>query len=345
MTDPIMLQEVREAPSVVKRLLEANRETAIKLAVAIRERKPAFAMTVARGSSDHASSFIKYALETQLGLVTASATPSTVTIYGAKPRLENALVIAVSQSGQSPDVVGVLEQARASGAITVALVNAPDSPLEAASEFVLPMRAGPEQAVAATKSFVSSLVAPLQVIAAFKSDSELTAALEALPAKLKLALQVEDIARDRAERYRYAETMITLARGVHFPLALEMALKLKETGRLHAEAFSAAEFAHGPIILAESGLPVLAFQSRDAAAGTQDLYCDLAARGAELILVGDANVDVPASIRLETPATGHFLTDPIPAILAAYLFAGHVSLARGLNPDTPRSLSKVTRTL
>jgi glutamine---fructose-6-phosphate transaminase (isomerizing) len=345
MTDPMMLQEVREVPRVVKRLLEANHETASKLAITLRERSPTFALTVARGSSDHASGFIKYALETQLGLVTASATPSTVTIYGAKPRLEHALVIAVSQSGQSPDVVGVLEQARASGAITVALVNARDSPLEAASEFVLPMQAGPERAVAATKSFVLSLVAPLQVIAAFKGDGELTQALEALPANLELALQAEAIARDRAERYRYAETMITLGRGVHFPLALETALKLKETCRLHAEAFSAAEFAHGPIILAESGLPVLAFQSRDAAHGTQDLYRDLAARGAELILIGDATVDVPASVRLQTPSTGHFLTDPIPAILAAYLFAGHVSLARGLNPDVPRSLSKVTRTL
>jgi glutamine---fructose-6-phosphate transaminase (isomerizing) len=344
-SDPIMLQEVRETPSVVARLLEQNRETAVKLAKAIRDRAPKFALTVARGSSDHASSFIKYALETQLGLVTASATPSTVTIYGAKPRLENALVIAVSQSGQSPDVVGVLEQARSVGAVTVAIVNAPNSPLEAASEFVLPMQAGPERAVAATKSFVSSLVAPLQVIATLKNDTALLSALEALPAKLETALKVEAIAADRAERYRYAETMITLARGMHFPLALETALKLKETCRLHAEAFSAAEFAHGPIILAESGLPVLAYQSRDAAAGTQELYRDLAARGAELVLIGDTSVDVPASVRLETPATGHDLTDPVPAILAAYLFAGHVSLARGLNPDAPRSLSKVTRTL
>lgn len=343
---PKMLAEVRQAPEVVSRLLERNREAAQKLAGAIRERDPKFAMTVARGTSDHASNFLKYALETQLGLVTASAIPSSVTIYGAKPRLEGALVVAISQSGQSPDVVGMLKAAREAGALTVAIVNAPESPLEATAEFVLPMHAGPELAVAATKTFVSSLVAPLQVIAALSPGRELELALSGLSARLTQALEIEAIAHDRAERYRYAEAVVTLARGAHFPMALEMALKLKETCRLHAEAFSAAEFAHGPIILAGDGLPILAFQSRDAAAaGTIELYNDLTARGAELVLVGDTSVDVRASVRLETPATGHFLTDPVAAILASYLFAGHLSLARGLDPDAPRSLSKVTKTL
>lgn len=343
--NPKMLQEVRQAPEVVTRLLEHNREAARKLADAIRQRDPKFAMTIARGTSDHASNFLKYALETQLGLVTASAIPSSVTIYGAKPRLEGALVVAISQSGQSPDVVGMLEAARDAGALTVAIVNAPDSPLEATAEFVLPMHAGPELAVAATKTFVSSLVAPLQVIAALTPGRELGDALSGLPTMLTKALEVEVIAQDRAERYRYAEAVVTLARGAHFPMALEMALKLKETCRLHAEAFSAAEFAHGPIILAGDGLPILAFQSRDAAAGTVQLYNDLVSRGAELVLVGDTSVNVQASVRLETPATGHFLTDPVTAILASYLFAGHLSLARGLDPDAPRSLSKVTKTL
>ncbi len=343
---PNMLREVRETPEVVARLLERNRDAAKKLAQAIRERQPAFALTVARGSSDHASSFVKYALETQLGLPTASATPSVVTIYNAQLKLERALVIAISQSGQSPDVVGVLESARAAGALTVAIVNTSGSPLEAAAEFVLPMHAGPELAVAATKSFVASLVAPLEVVAALTSDDSLRNALEGLPVKLERALKSEEVALDRAERYRYAEAMVTLARGTHFPLALEMALKLKETCRLHAEAFSAAEFAHGPIILAGEGLPILAFQSRDAAAeGTLQLFNDLVARGAELVLVGDTSADIAAPVRLETPATGHFLTDPVAAVLASYLFAGHLSLARGLDPDAPRSLSKVTKTL
>ncbi len=344
--NPKMLQEVRESPQVVSRLLEGNHDAALNIAAAIRERNPKFAMTIARGTSDHASNFLKYALETQLGLVTASAIPSSVTIYGAKPHLEGALVVSISQSGQSPDVVGMLKTARDAGALTVAIVNAPDSPLEATAEFVLPMHAGPELAVAATKTFVSSLVAPLQVIAALIPGRELEDALTGLPAKLNVALEVEAVAQDRAERYRYAEAVVTLARGAHFPMALEMALKLKETCRLHAEAFSAAEFAHGPIILASDGLPILAFQSRDAAAaGTIQLYNDLVSRGAELVLVGDTSVNVEASVRLETPDTGHFLTDPVAAILASYLFAGHLSLARGLNPDAPRSLSKVTKTL
>jgi glutamine---fructose-6-phosphate transaminase (isomerizing) len=345
-SQPKMLQEVKAAPAVIARMLAANREHAQAIASAITERQPHFAYTIARGSSDHASNLAKYALETQLGLVTASAAPSVVTVYGVKPRLERALVLAISQSGQSPDVVQTLVAARESGAITVAIVNAPDSPLEAVAEFVLPMQAGPEQAVAATKSFVASLVAPLQIVAALQPTGALAEALAALPAQLEATLALEQIAAARAERYRYAESLVTLARGAQFPVALELALKLKETSRLRAEAFSAAEFAHGPIILIEEGFPVLALLSRDAAAErTATLYRDLAARGAELILLGAEAADIPAAVRLVTPATGHFLTDAVPSVIAGYLLAGHLALARGLDPDAPRTLSKVTRTL
>ncbi|HWG85150.1 MAG TPA: SIS domain-containing protein, partial [Deinococcales bacterium] len=197
-----------------------------------------------------------------------------------------------------------------------------------------------------TKTYVASLVAPLQVLAAVSNDDSLEAALAGLAGKLSEALTVEHEAARRAERYRYADGMVTLARGPHFPIALELALKFKETCRLRAEAFSAAEFAHGPIILVEPGFPVMAFQARDASsAGTRTLYGDLAARGAEIVLVGNASDDITAAVRLPTPDTGHLLTDPIAAVLAGYLFAGHLALARGLDPDAPRSLSKVTRTL
>jgi glutamine---fructose-6-phosphate transaminase (isomerizing) len=345
-TDPKMLQEIRQAPSVIATQLEQNRTRVAALAKAIQERQPAFAMTIARGTSDHAANFVQYALESQLGLVTASAAPSVITAYHAKLKLKGALVIAISQSGQSPDVVNSLSAARQQGALTVAIVNAPNTPLEDAAEFTLPMQAGTEEAVAATKSFIASLVAPLSVIAALNNDSSLITALENLPKAAELALQTESIARDRAERYRYAESMVTLGRGLHYPLAREAALKLKETSVISAEAFSTAEFAHGPIILIEAGFPVLAFQARDATAvGSLERYKDLMARGAEIILVGAETPDLPATICLATPATGHDLTDPIPAMLAAYLFAGHLSLAKGLNPDMPRTLSKVTKTL
>ena len=346
MSNPIMLQEIRQVPSIIAAQLEANAARVVALAKAIATRQPLFAMTIARGTSDHAANFVQYALESQLGLVTASAAPSVITAYHAKLKLERALVIAISQSGQSPDVVGSLQAARQQGALTVAIVNAPNTPLEAAAEFCLPMCAGAELAVAATKSFIASLVAPLSVIAALNNDSSLQTALQHLPSATQAALETESIAADRAERYRYADSMVTLGRGLHYPLAREAALKLKETSIISAEAFSTAEFAHGPIILIEPGFPVLAFQARDAtAAGSLERYQDLCSRGAELILVGADTPAIPATIRLPTPATGHDLTDPIPAMLAAYLFAGYLSLAKGLNPDTPRTLSKVTKTL
>ncbi|MFN3265761.1 MAG: SIS domain-containing protein [Deinococcales bacterium] len=343
---PKMLVEIREVPVVLERQLQGNRERIAALARAMTERQPRFAMTIARGTSDHAANFLQYVLESQFGLVTASAAPSVVTAYNAKLQLEGALVIAISQSGQSPDVVGSLAAAREQGALTVAIINTPNTPLEAAAEFCLPMQAGTEEAVAATKSFIASLFAPLMLTAALKSDHNLQTALERLPQAALRALESEQIAIDRAERYRYAESMVALGRGLHFPLARETALKLKETSVISAEAFSSAEFAHGPIILIESGFPVIAFLARDAThQGTLERYKDLAARGAELVLIGADVPELNATVRLSTPDTGHILTDPIPAMLAAYLFAGHLSLARGLNPDAPRMLSKVTKTL
>jgi glutamine---fructose-6-phosphate transaminase (isomerizing) len=341
-----ILQEIHQVPAILERQMLENAAQVAALAHAITERQPRFAMTIARGTSDHAANFLQYVLESQLGLVTASAAPSVVTAYNAKLQLSGALVVAISQSGQSPDVVNSLSAARQQGALTVAIVNAPNTPLEATAEFCLPMWAGEEIAVAATKSFIASLFAPLQLVAALKADQSLHRALLALPKAATSALETEQIAADRAERYRYAESMVALGRGLHFPLAREMALKLKETAIVSAEAFSSAEFAHGPIILVESGFPVLAFLARDATrSGTLERYQDLAARGAEVVLIGADAPELPATIRLHTPDTGHILTDPIPAMLAAYLFAAHLSLSKGLNPDAPRTLSKVTKTL
>lgn len=339
-----MLQETREAPEVTRRLLRENAEVAREVARAILARPPRFAVTVARGSSDHAANILKYALETQLGLPVAGAAPSITTVYGQKLQLDGALVLAVSQSGASPDVVETVAAARAAGALTVALVNQTGSDLASAAEFVLPLRAGEEQAVAATKSFVASLVAGLQLIAYLKPDAELDRALGRLPEMLQAALEVEPTARERAERYRYARQMVVLGRGLHFGVALEAALKLKETCAILAEAYSSAEFAHGPVRIVESGFPIVAFQSRDAAAPhTLETYQGLEQKGAELLLIG-ADAPLSAPVRLLTPPTGHRLTDPLASVLALYLLAGHLALARGLDPDAPPSLHKVTRT-
>jgi glucosamine--fructose-6-phosphate aminotransferase (isomerizing) len=341
-----MLAEIRAAPNVVAHQLEANAASVSRLAAAVLERQPSFAVTIARGTSDHAAAYLKYAFENHLGMVVSSANPSTTTLYKNALHWRGALAVAISQSGRSPDLVATLKAARAGGALTVALVNVEDSPLAQEAEFVLPLRAGLEEAVAATKTFIASLSAVLHWLEACKPDAALHAALHGLPLRLETALKLEAGIEAGVARYKDAETVIALARGLHHPMAMETALKLKETSVLHAESFSTAEFAHGPIILAEHGLPVIAFQARDATADSSaGLYREVIARGAEVTLIGEARGDVNPAWTLETPATGHALTDPLPNILTAYLLAGHLSLARGFNPDAPRQLNKVTMTL
>ena len=338
--DSVMLQEAREAPYVITRQLRENWEVVAALAHAIRERRPAYAVTVARGSSDHACTVLKYALETELRLPVASLGPSVLTLYEARLDLRGALVIAVSQSGASPDVVENVRAARESGALTVALVNVEGSDLAQAAEFVLPLRCGEERAVAATKSYLASLGAFLPVIATLTGDAALDAALTGLPSALERTLALEEHASTLAERYRFAENLLVLARGLHYGVAQEAALKLKETSGIHAEAYSAAEFAHGPRRLLAEGLPLLGFAPTDAAGeATATAYTDLIAGGADLRSIGPAPHGT-----LVTPGTGHALTDTLPSALAFYLFAAHLARHRGLNPDAPPGLSKVTRT-
>lgn len=338
-TDPLMLRETREAPAVIARLLRENGQVSRDLAAAIRERQPAYAVTIARGSSDHACTVLKYALETQLSLPVASLGPSVHTLYGARLDLAGALVVAVSQSGESPDVLENVKMARDAGALTVALVNVEDSPLAGAAEFVLPLRCGPEKAVAATKSYLASLCALLPTLADLSGDTGLTRALEQLPDVLTRALELESQAAELAERYRFADHLLLLARGYHYGVAQEAALKLKETCGIHAEAYSAAEFSHGPKRLLAEGLPLLGFACADAAwDATARVYDDLRGEGADLRLLGPQ-----PGADLSTPAL-HPLLDPVTSALAFYLFAAHLALGRGLDPDRPPLLSKVTKT-
>lgn len=340
MNDPLMLQEAREAPQVVHRQLQVNSDAARALAQAIRERRPPYAVTVARGSSDHACTVLKYALETQLALPVASLGPSVHTLYGTRLDLRGSLLIAVSQSGASPDVVENVRMARDSGALTVALVNVEGSDLARTAEFVLPLHCGEEKAVAATKSYLASLTAFLPVIAELTDGDDLTRALHALPDALTKTLELEAAASALADRYRFAENLLVLARGLHYGVAQEAALKLKETSGLHAEAYSAADFIHGPKRLLAEGVPLLGFASADAAQdSTQAVYADLDQNSADLRTIGPATGST-----LTTPQTGHALTDPVPSALAFYLFAAHLALHKGLNPDQPPLLSKVTRT-
>ncbi|WP_424952967.1 SIS domain-containing protein [Deinococcus sp.] len=346
MTDPLMIQEAREAPQVVRRQADLDLGPVLE---AIRLVRPRFMATVARGSSDHACTFLKYAAETQLRLPVTSASPSVTGVYGSPPDYRGALVLAVSQSGGSPDVTETLRRAREGGALTLALVNVQGSPLAEAAEYVLPLCAGAEKAVAATKSFLAALTLGIRLLNALNADAALESALFNLPGMLERLLATEAQIVRAAQALGRTQNLLVLGRGLHQGVAAEGALKLQETAGIGALAFSTAEFAHGPArLLAPGGLPglrVLAFQARDASAPlTAQTYGRLRASGVPLSVIGDPVDSADGSDDVPTPASGHRLTDPVLSTLAAQLLIGHAAVSRGEDPDAPPGLSKVTRT-
>ena len=341
----IMEQEALQAPEVVAKAIEANEGLFAELAQRLRNTKLNFASTIARGSSDHAALFAKYIIETQLQIVTSSFSPSVETIYHAKPNMRDSLSIAVSQSGKSPDLVQSLKTARDNGSISVAFVNVTDSPLADVAEYVVPLHAGKETAVAATKSYIASLTNLIHFVASVKGDKTLLQALYALPDLLEQSCQQDwSAAIDVLENHN---DILVVGRGYSYPIACEAALKFKETAAIHAESFSAAEIRHGPFALIKPNYPVLIFtQGDDTLAGAQQLAqhcCDLKAKP---IVIAPEKVDLPdQAIHLTTPNYSHPICDPVVSIQAFYLMVAHLAVRRGHNPDKPDHLSKVTETL
>lgn len=339
----LMLAEAREAPACVEAALQEDAGLYAALGRMLRDRPPAFAATIARGSSDHAATYAGSLFGIAAGCVTATVAPSLVTRYGAALRCSGALVLALSQSGASPDLVAALAATRAAGARTLAVVNAEGSPLGRAAEWEVPQRAGPERAVAATKSFVVTLVAIARLTAAWTDDAELGAAIERLPDRLHAALACDWSAALPVLSGPGMGGLYVVGRGVGLAVAQEAALKLKETSNLHAEAVSAAEIQHGPRAVVSAGFPVLAFGLDDAGgADASALAGELALVGASVLLAAPRPV---AGTHLPLPLPLHPLLDPIPAILAFYPFAEALAQARGLDPDRPRGLRKVTETI
>lgn len=336
----LMRQEIDETPDAVRRFLERSTPAVEAAGAALRDLRPPVIATVARGSSDHAATYFKYAVEIVCGVPVASLGPSVASIYGAQPRLAGAAAVAVSQSGRSPDIVAMFESAAAGGAETIAIVNDPASPLAGASRHVLPLEAGPERSVAATKSYVTSVVAGLALLAAWRQDVELRDALLHLPIVLEAALAADWTAV--AERVKDAPSLYTLGRGPGFAIASEAALKFKETAALHAEAYSGAEIIHGPVAIVGRGFPVFAFLPDDAARPSLVAVAErIAAEGGALYVAGEG----APGIRLPTLRTGHPLTEALPMIVSFYGFVEALARARGLDPDRPHGLKKVTETV
>src|SRR3954454_25383119 len=284
-SETTMYREAAEAPDCVQNQLQRNRAALAAFGARLRARPPVAMLTIGRGSSDHAATYARYLVETRLGILTSSLSPSIFSIFKAPVALRNMLCLAISQSGKSPDLLAAARAARDSGAILVALVNDPDSPLAEIASIVLPQGAGPEKSAAATKSFITSLSAIAQIVALWSGDAAMQTALPQLPSALAQAWQ-EDWSPCR-EMLRSADHLYTVGRGLHLGIAQEAAHKLKETCMIHAEAFRSAEVLHGPNELAGKDFPVLLFRSEDASdSSVQEAARRLGAQGAPVMMAG-----------------------------------------------------------
>ena len=337
----LMLREAAEAPDVVARLIAENETACRELGARLRAKPPAFAVTCARGSSDSAATFAKYLWEIRLGLVVASVGPSVSSIYGRRLAMRGALFLAVSQSGRSPDLVALAEAARDDGAVTVALVNDVASPLSAVCETVLPLHAGPETSVAATKSYLAALAALLQLAAHMSGEPALDRAVRSLPDNLDDALRRDW--RPALALLGTARSLYVAGRGPGFAAAQEAALKFKETCGIHAEAMSAAELKHGPQALAGPDFPVMLFSQHDAAEeGIAALGREFVARGVPVVAAGPASID--GALTLPTANGLDPFAQPITLVQSFYPLVEALARARGRDPDRPPHLSKVTET-
>jgi glucosamine--fructose-6-phosphate aminotransferase (isomerizing) len=335
-----MLKEAVSAADCVALQLSNDVQRYAELGRKLRSTNFNSAVTVARGSSDHASSYLAYLIMSRMGRLVTSLPMSLVTLYKSPLVTRDTLAVAISQSGQSPDVVEPIRYFRDGGATTVALVNDVSSPLAEAAEWAMPLHAGKEQSVAATKSFITSLVAGARLVAEWQNDGELKEGLKALPDALRVAAQADW--SKAIDVLAPARNIMVVGRGISFPVALESALKFKETSALQAEAFSGAEIKHGPMALIDEGYPLVIFATRGPTqAGLVALADEMRGRGAHVLLAAPSDI---ASRDLTLPVAATPDLDPIVAIQAFYVMAANLSKARGMDPDRPRHLSKVTKT-
>jgi len=342
---PVMLDEIRAQPAAVARTLRSERPKVLEIAERLRRYPPSQVIIGARATSAHAGWYGRFAFETICGLPAALASLCVYTMYRRTPRIEDALVIGISQSGEATDVMEMMQAARRVGALTLAITNEPNSTLAGMAEYTLLLQAGREKGVAATKTYTTSLAVLLMLAVAIRGASGLDA-LEEVPPAMEAALKLESTVAALVPRYRYAPSMVALGRGYNQATALEAALKISETCCLPTLAWSPAEFMHGPISLVQAGLPVLAFAlSGRTYMSTYTLLRRLRKEGAELIVVSDKQQALDtAHAAIALPAALAEAASPLAAIIPAQLLACQLSLARGHNPDQPRNLNKITRT-
>lgn len=336
-----MRKEIDEIPAAVERLLIHGAKNIELAANALRDLDPRIVISIARGSSDHACTYLKYATELELGLPVASVGPSIASIYRAPLRLTGAASIAVSQSGQSPDIVEMARAARRDGALQIALTNDIASPLAEASQHALDICAGPERSVAATKTFVTSAVAGLMLLAKWAQDEALINAIYTLPEALQNASAINW--PDVRAALKQDRSLFTLGRGPAWAISNEAALKFKETCQIHAESYSSAEVLHGPVSIVDEGFPVLCFAAGDAAEkGLVEIADKVSDMGAQVFVTSQMSHSAHTIPHIRT---NHPLTDPLCLIVSFYAMIERFAMSQGTNPDAPRHLKKVTETI
>ncbi len=344
-SDTLLEREIHQQPGAITRLLSIESEAVARVAEAIRAARPHFVLIAARGSSDNAAVFGKYALGAFAGLPVALAAPSVTTYYGRMPAVGGALVIGISQSGQGEDICEVVRQAREQGAITLGITNNPDSRLAKTAEHAIFLHAGEERSLAATKTFTAQLTVMAMLAAHLADDPALKDELAQLPDWVAHTLALSAGVPARAERYRYMSHCVTLGRGFNYATAFELALKLKELTYIVATPYSSADFRHGPIAQIEEGFPVLVIAPGGRVLDDMlDLIRDLRQREAELLVISNDPAALElAHTPLPIPAVPEWLS-PIIGVIPGQLFALGLTLAKGYDVDHPRSLRKVTST-
>jgi glucosamine--fructose-6-phosphate aminotransferase (isomerizing) len=339
-------REILEQPGVLANLLDCEAGRVAEIGAAIRTRDIRYVLIAARGTSDNAARYGQYLLGAHNRLPVALATPSLFSVYHQPPCLDDALVVGISQSGQSPDIVAVLAEAQRQGAPTLAITNDPESALAAQAEFVIPLHAGAERAVAATKTYTAQLAALALLSCALGDEVDRLDALRRIPQAVGQVLGEEERIAMAVERYRYMSSCVVLGRGYNYATAFEIALKLKELNYLIAESYSSADFMHGPVAVVGSGFPAMVVAPSGQMFATMRTFSlELKSRGAELLVLSDRQDLLDEAVTpLPLPDGLPEWLSPLVAVVPGQLFALHLTLVKGHDPDQPRGLAKVTLT-
>lgn len=345
-TYTLMYKEILEQPEVLQRSYNTNRENIESLVNSIKERNINSVVIAARGTSDHAGIYGKYIIEYELGLPVSLASPSIYTIYRKKINLSSSLVIGISQSGKAADVLEVIKSAKECGAITATITNDPESPLAREADTHLYCNAGLEKSVAATKTCTSEMYLLAQLVAEWSGNDSIRKELSEIPGKLSEIFDEADAIAEKVERYRFMNECFVLARGINYPIALESALKIQETAYVRAKAYPTSDFYHGPYAMIQKDMPVIIYAPNGPTLkDTTDMIKRLKESEAEVITISN-NEEVlnMGNCSFRIPQTSDDVISPFYNVVIAQLFACNLSVIKGLNPDTPRSLNKVTIT-